>query len=63
MFSQSRFSYRELPLRWAELEIVYRDERSGTLHGLIRAGNLPIDDAHIFCLPNLQSVINSKIVL
>lgn len=45
-------SYREFPLRWAELGTVYRYERSGTLHGLMRARGFTQDDAHIFCLPD-----------
>jgi len=44
-------SYRDLPLRWAELGTVYRYERSGTLHGLFRVRGFTQDDAHIFCLP------------
>lgn len=42
-------SYRELPLRWAELGTVYRYERSGVLHGLLRVRGFTQDDAHIFC--------------
>jgi len=42
-------SYRELPLRWAELGTVYRYERSGVLHGLSRVRGFTQDDAHIFC--------------
>jgi len=42
-------SYREMPLRWAELGTVYRYERSGTLHGLLRVRGFTIDDAHIIC--------------
>jgi threonyl-tRNA synthetase len=45
-------SYRDLPLRWAELGTVYRYERSGTLHGLMRVRGFTQDDAHIFCLPS-----------
>jgi threonyl-tRNA synthetase len=45
-------SYRELPLRWAELGTVYRYERSGALHGLMRVRGFTQDDAHIFCLPD-----------
>jgi threonyl-tRNA synthetase len=45
-------SYRELPMRWAELGTVYRYERSGTLHGLMRVRGFTQDDAHIFCLPD-----------
>lgn len=44
-------SYRELPLRWAELGTVYRYERSGTLHGLMRVRGFTQDDAHVFCTP------------
>jgi len=44
-------SYRELPLRWAELGTVYRYERSGVLHGLLRVRGFTIDDAHIICRP------------
>ena len=42
-------SYRELPLRYAEWGTVYRYERSGTLHGLLRVRGFTQDDAHIFC--------------
>ena len=45
-------SYRDLPLRWAELGTVYRYERSGTLHGTLRVRGLTQDDAHIFCQPD-----------
>ena len=45
-------SYRELPLRIAELGTVYRYERSGVLHGLMRVRGFTQDDAHIFCLPD-----------
>ncbi|MBT9160773.1 MAG: Threonine--tRNA ligase 1 [Dehalococcoidia bacterium] len=48
--SQTR-SYRDLPLRWAELGTVYRYERSGTLRGLMRVRGFTQDDAHIFCAP------------
>ena len=44
-------SYRNLPLRWAELGTVYRYERSGVLHGLMRVRGFTQDDAHIFCTP------------
>ncbi|MGG6270068.1 threonine--tRNA ligase [Leptolyngbya sp. AN03gr2] len=44
-------SYREFPIRWAELGTVYRYERSGALHGLMRVRGFTQDDAHIFCLP------------
>jgi threonyl-tRNA synthetase len=42
-------SYRELPLRWAELGTVYRYERSGVLHGMLRVRGFTQDDSHIFC--------------
>jgi len=42
-------SYREMPIRWAELGTVYRFERSGTLHGLLRVRGFTQDDAHILC--------------
>ncbi|MBE9574170.1 MAG: threonine--tRNA ligase, partial [Proteobacteria bacterium] len=45
-------SYRELPLRWAELGTVYRYERSGVMHGLLRVRGFTQDDAHIFCRPD-----------
>ena len=44
-------SYRDLPLRWAELGTVYRYERSGALHGLDRTRGFTQDDAHIICTP------------
>ena len=44
-------SYRELPLRYGELGTVYRYERSGVLHGLMRVRGFTQDDAHIFCRP------------
>ncbi len=49
---QSRLrSYRELPLRWAELGTVYRYEKAGALHGLLRVRGFTQDDAHIICTP------------
>jgi threonyl-tRNA synthetase len=44
-------SYRDLPLRMAELGLVHRHEKSGVLHGLLRVRQFTQDDAHIFCLP------------
>ncbi|RMF57394.1 MAG: threonine--tRNA ligase [Calditrichaeota bacterium] len=44
-------SYRDLPIRYAELGTVYRYERSGVLHGLMRVRGFTQDDAHIFCTP------------
>ena len=45
-------SYRDLPLRYAELGNVYRYERSGTMHGLLRVRGFTQDEAHIFCMPS-----------
>jgi threonyl-tRNA synthetase len=45
-------SYRDLPQRYAELGNVYRYERSGTMHGLLRVRGFTQDDAHIFCTPD-----------
>ncbi|CAI2716920.1 threonine--tRNA ligase [Nitrospina watsonii] len=45
-------SYRDLPLRWAELGTVYRYERSGVMHGLLRVRGFTQDDAHLFCAHN-----------
>jgi threonyl-tRNA synthetase len=48
IFKKGLRSYRELPLRWAELGTVYRYERSGVLHGLLRVRGFTQDDAHLF---------------
>jgi threonyl-tRNA synthetase len=45
-------SYRELPIRWCELGTVYRYERTGTLHGLMRVRGFTQDDGHVFCQPD-----------
>jgi threonyl-tRNA synthetase len=52
IYKTRKRSYRELPLRWAELGTVYRYERSGALHGLLRVRGFTQDDAHIFCTPD-----------
>jgi len=52
VFSSRQRSYRELPLRLFELGTVYRYERSGTLHGLMRIRGFTQDDSHIFCTPD-----------
>ncbi len=49
VFRTDQRSYRQLPLRLAELGLVHRRERSGVLHGLFRVNAFTIDDAHIFC--------------
>ena len=52
MYKSKLRSYRELPMRWGELGTVYRYERSGVLHGLLRVRGFTQDDAHIFCTPD-----------
>jgi len=49
IYKNSKRSYRELPIRWAELGTVYRYERTGVLHGLMRVRGFTQDDAHIYC--------------
>jgi threonyl-tRNA synthetase len=51
IYKNSPRSYRDLPIRYAELGNVYRYERSGTMHGLLRVRGFTQDDAHIFCMP------------
>ncbi len=51
IYKDSRRSYRDLPMRMAELGTVYRYERSGVMHGLMRVRGFTQDDAHIFCMP------------
>jgi threonyl-tRNA synthetase len=51
MYKTRNHSYRDLPLRWAELGTVYRFEKSGVLHGMLRLRGFTQDDAHIFCTP------------
>jgi threonyl-tRNA synthetase len=51
IYKNSPRSYRDLPVRYAELGNVYRYERSGTMHGLLRVRGFTQDDAHIFCTP------------
>ncbi|MCH9017333.1 MAG: threonine--tRNA ligase, partial [Chloroflexi bacterium] len=52
IYKSSLRSYRELPIRYGELGTVYRYERSGVLHGLMRVRGFTQDDAHIFCRPD-----------
>jgi threonyl-tRNA synthetase len=52
IYNNNVHSYRELPIRLAELGTVYRYERSGTLHGMLRVRGFTQDDAHIFCRPD-----------
>jgi len=49
VYKSNKRSYREFPIRWAELGTVYRYERAGALHGLLRVRGFTQDDAHIFC--------------
>ena len=59
IYSDSLKSYRDLPVRLGELGTVYRYERSGVMHGLLRVRGFTQDDAHIFCTPEQ---IESEIV-
>jgi threonyl-tRNA synthetase len=52
VYKSHRHSYREFPIRWCELGTVYRYERAGALHGLMRVRGFTQDDAHIFCRPD-----------
>ncbi len=51
IYKQGMHSYRDLPFRWAELGTVYRYEKSGALHGLLRVRGFTQDDAHLICAP------------
>ena len=51
IYNSRKRSYREFPIRWCELGTVYRYERAGALHGLLRVRGFTQDDAHIFCRP------------
>ncbi len=60
IYKSRRRSYRELPMRLAELGTVYRYERSGVMHGLMRVRGFTQDDAHIFCMPEqLEAEVES----
>jgi threonyl-tRNA synthetase len=52
IYKSEPHSYREFPIRWCELGTVYRYERAGALHGLMRVRGFTQDDAHIFCRPD-----------
>ncbi len=52
MYNSDIRSYRDLPMRWAEMGTVYRYEKSGVLHGLLRVRGFTQDDAHIICTPD-----------
>jgi threonyl-tRNA synthetase len=51
IYNSRKHSYRDLPIRYAELGTVYRYERSGVLHGMLRVRGFTQDDSHIFCTP------------
>ena len=51
IYASGQRSYRDLPQRYAEIANVYRNEKSGTLHGMLRVRGLTMDDAHVFCTP------------
>ena len=60
IYKTHRHSYRELPIRFFELGTVYRHEKSGVLHGLLRVRGFTQDDAHIFCTPEqFKDEVNS----
>ena len=62
IYQQQQISYRDLPIRYAELGTVYRFERSGVLHGLMRVRGFTQDDAHIFCTEDqVQSEVLSAL--
>ncbi len=52
IYQNSKRSYRDLPFRWAELGTVYRFEKAGSLHGLMRVRGFTQDDAHLFVTPD-----------
>ncbi len=59
-FDSRRHSYRELPLRLAEFGTVFRNERDGVLHGLLRVRSFTQDDAHVYCtLEQVEDEVNS----
>ena len=62
LFGSELRSYRDLPLRYAESSTLHRDERGGTLHGLLRVKHITQDDAHIFCTEEqIQDEIDAMI--
>ena len=63
-YKSSLRSYRELPMKIGELGTVYRYERGGTLHGMLRVRGFTQDDAHIFCMPDqIEAEIDSVLDL
>jgi len=62
IYSNTIRSYKELPLRYFELGSVYRYEKAGVLHGLLRVRGFTQDDAHIFCLPEQLTDEITKVI-
>lgn len=62
IYKSSQHSYRELPLKYAELGLVHRHEKSGVLHGLFRVRSFTQDDAHIFCMESQLKDEITKII-
>jgi threonyl-tRNA synthetase len=62
IYQSKLHSYRDLPVRFFELGTVYRYERSGVLHGLLRVRGFTQDDAHIFCTPESLEVEIIKVI-
>ncbi len=62
VYKSSQHSYKELPIRIAELGLVHRHEKSGVLHGLFRVRSFTQDDAHIFCMENQSKEEVSKVI-
>ena len=62
IFNNKPYSYKDLPVRFAEFGTVYRYEQSGELHGLTRVRGFTQDDAHIFCTPNQLNEEFKKVI-
>lgn len=62
IYNNKRHSYRDLPCRWAELGTVYRYEKAGALHGLLRVRGFTQDDAHLICTPEQMDAEISEVL-
>ncbi len=62
IYKSDQHSYRELPIKYAELGLVHRHEKSGVLHGLFRVRNFTQDDAHVFCTEEQMEEEIAKII-
>ncbi len=62
IYKSNLHSYKELPIKYAELGTVYRNEKSGVLHGMLRVRGFTQDDAHVFCRPDQVKEEVEKIV-